>query len=210
VRWRESGPALLGYAHGVAGIADVLLDVADVLDDATCRDLARASTRYLERQARPLRTDGAALAWSDVEGGQGLATMWCHGATGVAQFLVHARAAELTASAAATLEAAVTTVACSRATLGPVLCHGLAGSIQLLLDAGARPDDRDVEELAVLLDAFAVDNGTELVFVGDAPTVATPALMTGYAGVALVQLRLAEPALPAPLSLADAGRWSPR
>jgi hypothetical protein len=79
----------------------------------------------------------------------------------------------------------------------PTLCHGLAGSITLLLDAGSQLGTRrwagQLTDLARLLRAFVRPGPGGLICPGENPDIPTPDLMVGAAGVALCFLKLSEP-----------------
>ena len=88
-----------------------------------------------------------------------------------------------------------------------MLCHGLAGSLELVLDVRGSVRDADARSLVRLLDAFAWATEDGLVYLDDSPTHVSPSLMTGYAGIALTQLRLADPTRPRALSPAAVRTW---
>jgi hypothetical protein len=92
---------------------------------------------------------------------------------------------------------AARTVALGTRWAGPVQCHGLAGTIELLLDMYAATADRTyleyAREHARLLDAFAVERDGMLLWPSDAVLDYPPSYMIGYVGVLVCQLRLAAP-----------------
>src|SRR5205823_644934 len=77
---------------------------------------------------------------------------------------------------------------------GPVLCHGLAGSIEFLLDMARDTGEgtylAEAETLARLLRAFAVEREEGLLFSSEMPHVFSPDYLVGYAGVAACLLRV--------------------
>ena len=187
-----SGKRYLGYAHGVAGIADALLDLFAVNGNGRLLAAAMAAARTLERTAVHLE-DGAA-DWPDVEGGALSHGLWCHGAAGIARFLSRL-SAYVDASSVALLRdhAAVATAACGRWT-GPTLCHGLAGKLMVLRGlegdrAGARWS-QEAHHVGQLLAGHARGMGETVSFADDSGGVAPPALLTGSAGIALALLNL--------------------
>jgi serine/threonine protein kinase len=192
-----SGQALLGYAHGAAGIADALLDLYEVTGDERVADAARGAGRWLARLAQPALDDDSGLDWPSVEGGRRLGATWCHGATGVGRFFLHAATARLLPEAAEVAARAARTVARGARWAGPTQCHGLAGNIEFLLDmarsTGNRVWLREASTLARLLEAFAAEKDGTLVFPSESPRVYTPDYMVGYAGIAIALLRLARP-----------------
>jgi lantibiotic modifying enzyme len=76
------------------------------------------------------------------------------------------------------------------------LCHGLAGSIELLIDqyqiTYASAALTRVDDLGQLLLAFSQRRNDQLVWCSDNPALATPDYMIGYAGVAMTLLRLSD------------------
>ena len=76
-------------------------------------------------------------------------------------------------------------------------CHGLAGNIELLLDAyqlfGEPAYLREARSLARLLEAFASEHDGRLVWPSESPLTFSPDYMVGYVGVAACLLRLADP-----------------
>jgi hypothetical protein len=191
------GGRQLGYAHGTAGIADVLLDVAEITGDDAALATALAASRWLIDQARPLHS--GAVAWPLESGERSWAPLWCHGSVGIGRLLVHLERSGLLEPADRWLLAA-TGVAAARLgrSLGPVACHGLAGSIDHLLDVHqVDPTGGHLAEawsLAELLETFHVESADGLLRCSsERPEICSPDLNVGYAGVAAVWLRVARP-----------------
>jgi tRNA A-37 threonylcarbamoyl transferase component Bud32 len=192
-----SGQAFAGYAHGAAGIGDALLDLYAATGHARFREGARGAARWLSRLAAPSLVDGSGLDWPTVEGGGRRGGLWCHGATGIGRFFLHAARHELLPGAAGTAARAARMAARGTRWAGPVQCHGLAGAIELLLDVyqaeGRHEYLAEARSLARLLESFAVERDGLLVWPSDSPVEFTPAYMVGYAGVAVCLLRLSAP-----------------
>lgn len=211
------GELQLGYAHGAAGIADVLLEVGLATDDPALRDAAAEVGRMLVTEAIAIEPGvGApvadlAVAWPSVPGGRPWMPLWCHGAVGIGRFLLHLDRAGLLADEGRWLVRA-SGVAAARLgrSLGPVLCHGLAGSIDHLLDLYASDGDNahlaeahlaEAWWLATLLEEHHLEGGGahpdhHLRISSEQVGVATPDLTVGYAGAATVWRRLADPTRP--------------
>jgi hypothetical protein len=149
-----------GYAHGAAGIADVLIDVYEATGDLAHLELAGSAARWIAHEAIPTLHDNSGLDW-----GVGTATngWWCYGAAGVGPLFL--RLSTLTAAterwggdASNVALRAGRTVAAAGRHAGPGLCHGLGGAIEYLLDlAGHTGDERWIDratELHRLLDAY--------------------------------------------------------
>jgi lantibiotic modifying enzyme len=194
------GNQQLGYAHGTAGIADALLDLADATGDDAIRTTALDAGRWLIDQAE--QGPNGSVAFPSEAGGRPWAPLWCHGPTGIGRFLLHLhRSGGLEPEHRWMLTGTGVAAARHGRTLGPVMCHGIAGSVDHLLDLHqVEPTAGHLAEawsLAELLESFHVegDDG-QLRTLSDHPGVSTPDLTVGYAGIATVWLRLADPALP--------------
>jgi hypothetical protein len=200
-----SGPAYLGYAHGAAGIADALLDLFEATKDERFLAAAQSAGRWLIRQALPVLDDESGLDWPAVEDKSPFGAAWCHGAVGIGLFFLHASKFDIIPGAADIAARAARTTARGARSQGPVRCHGLAGNIEFLLDMHVATGDRaylvEARSLGRILEAFSHEKDGVLVWPGDSPEIFTPDYMTGYAGVAVCLLRLADPeGLPHQLS----------
>jgi hypothetical protein len=192
-----SGTAPLDYAHGAAGIADALLDFYEASGDARVREVAVGTALWLYGLAVPALDDGSGLHWPSTDDEEPFVPWWCHGATGIGRFFLHAAALDLIPDAfSLTIGAARATAHGARA-LAASLCHGLAGGIEFLIDVYQATGDRvwlrEARTLARLLEAFAAKRNGRLVYAAEKPGVFTPDYMVGYAGVAVCLLRLADP-----------------
>lgn len=204
---KMAGHRFVGYAHGAAGIADALLDLHDATGDPRYLEAASRAGRWVAGQAIPSLDDGSGVDWPAVPGETFGDGTWCHGAAGIGRFLLHAAALDAVPGALDLAARAGRTVARGMRWTGPVLCHGLAGHIDLLLDLFAATGDRtfllDAEEVAGVLDAFAVKRNGSLRWYADMPRTISPDYLVGYAGIAVTLLRLASPGeMPAQLSRA--------
>lgn len=192
-----SGRAYVGYAHGAAGIADALLDLHDATAEPRWADAARGAARWIAGLAQPVLDDDTGLNWPATAGEDVAAPHWCHGATGVGQFFLHAAQTGLLSEASDIAACAMATVARGARWAPPPLCHGLAGSIEALVDAFQATRDQahldNARELGALMAAFVVERDGRAVCQSESPLVVTPDYLVGYAGVAATLLRLAEP-----------------
>ncbi|GAA3041647.1 hypothetical protein Aglo01_29560 [Actinokineospora globicatena] len=140
-QWTATGDFLLagathwGFAHGVAGIATYLLDIAEATGDD--RYLAVAS-RAAEALAGVAIHDGDAAFWpsgeDDEQADNVRLTGFCSGATGVGTFLLRLHQVTGDPGARALAEAAATAVHHGNWTSPPLWCHGLATDGDFLLD----------------------------------------------------------------------------
>jgi lantibiotic modifying enzyme len=208
--WRSGAAAggrnLTGLSHGAAGIGMALLELWRETEASAFATAAEAAFAY-ERSLydprarnwpdlRELGTNGAAPGAPP-----GCATLWCHGAPGIA--LARLRAGELGAGGDWEGEARLaleTTAASVRGQVGHgnySLCHGLAGNVEVLVEGDALIDG-DTGRLA----RAVADDGIERYLDGAVPWPLgvldgqSPALFVGLAGTAYWYLRLHDPARP--------------
>jgi hypothetical protein len=207
----------LGYAHGAAGIADSLLDLADVDSDPLWLDLVDGAVRTLASQAVTMPNgdvqgggDAVPLAWPRVEGGELTRPAWCHGAAGIGRFLLRAAQAGIPDAERLALGAAsATATAVYRGLAGQ--CHGLSGAVEFLLDvyqATADPAHLEVaRQLESTMAVYSFVSEGHLQWIGELPDLGSHEYAVGSSGVIPCLLRLAEPE-GRPTQLSRAGfRW---
>lgn len=194
-------PDLNGFAHGAAGIAWALLELWHATGETKFRTAAEEGFRY--EQSRFSAGHGN---WPDLRDrfyqnpATRYSTMWCHGAAGIA--FSRLRAAQLTGEPQYREQAQVALDAVERGLPSwgnCCLCHGLFGSIDLLLYA----DTPRQIELAHGVALAAMDQYAERRLpwpCGVPGSHETPDLMLGLAGIGHTLLRLTDPAaFPSPL-----------
>ena len=103
--------------------------------DERLLDAGRGSGRWLASLAEPALNDGRGLSWPSTEGGAPSAAYWCHGSAGIGQFWLHASALDILPAAAHMAARRLATTAWGVRWAPPPQCHGLAGAIELLIDA---------------------------------------------------------------------------
>jgi Lanthionine synthetase C-like protein/Protein kinase domain len=187
-----------GYAHGAAGIADVLLDLYEATSETRFREAAAGAASWLAGLAFPALADGKGADWPfDQKKSGRIGPFWCHGAAGIARFLFHAAALDLIPGAGELAHRAALTAARGSRWASPCQCHGLMGNAEVLVDAYQATRDRayldEAGPIAALLRMYAVEVADGLVWPFDAPETYTPDLMIGFSGVIPCLLRLAEP-----------------
>ncbi len=198
----------LGYGHGIAGIGDALLDLYAVTGDGALLEMIERIVNALRRTAEP-SFGGAGLNWAQTVGDGVLLEQWCHGATGIGNFLIRILPLGIASDIERLVEGAVYTVTYGGAYLSPCVCHGVAGSIDLLLDyveaTGNTASWHHIDRVWTLLDDFRVVHPTGVTWRNHHLKEDNPSLMTGYGGVMACLLRLLQPARPRLLSLAGMG-----
>jgi hypothetical protein len=197
----------IGYSHGVAGIADCLLDLAELSHPERFLGPVLDAIKLLQGLARPALEDGSGLRWPpalDNHSLGGAATTWCHGSAGIGRFLLHVAASGLDPTAAEQASYAANTVAHGARWALPVYCHGLAGAIDFLADMAQFPSQSsylaEARRLGELLQLHLVERHGVTLCTSDEIDRPTPAYLTGLAGVASCFLRLAQPNRPQILS----------
>ena len=201
LRWQATAPSAgeygIGYAHGTAGIGDVLLDLHESTGDDRFRTAAAGAATWMATLAEPFLDNQRGWAWPHHEGESVFGGFWCHGAAGVGRFLLHAAQHDLIPGVRDLAVGAARSVAAATRWAGPSQCHGLAGNIEFLLDVYQVTGDAawlaEARTLGRLLDAFAVERDGLLMWSADSPDVFSPDYTVGYAGVAMCLLRLADP-----------------
>jgi tRNA A-37 threonylcarbamoyl transferase component Bud32 len=192
-----SNHAYTGYAHGASGIADSLLDLYEATGENRFKDTALQTAVWLAGLARPTLADDSGLDWPQMEGSGPTGGLWCHGAAGTGLFFLHLDRLGLWAEARRLVRGAARMVGKGTRWANPVLCHGLAGQIEFLLDVyrawGEREYLEDARVLGRLLETFAFEKEGLWYWPSESPEVVSADFMVGYGGIALTLLRLANP-----------------
>jgi hypothetical protein len=198
-----SGKTYSGYAHGVAGIADTLIDLYLIEPEERYRHAIQGAFAWLTRHAMPLSHDNEAVVWGQTPGQLPTPSYWCHGAAGIGLFLLRAGQSGIVPDGIEWAARAARTVSRWSRWVGPTPCHGLAGNIELLLQlytaTGEEGYHREAHLLGGLLDTYGVESDGNLAWSSESPAVFTPDYMVGYGGVVTALLRLANPHFPHPL-----------
>jgi lantibiotic modifying enzyme len=195
------------YAHGSAGIADALLDLYEITNDSQHLMLAMQSARWVRSQAVVTLPGSAGLDWGN---GSAFSGLWCYGASGVGALYLHLARLGAMEGALETAKRAGTCAAWAGRNAGPGLCHGLAGSIEYLLDLYQHTADptwlSQAWQLEQLLDSYW--RATPAGYPSAAEDEGDISYMLGDAGIAVTLLRLSEEGRAArPLSLEAARQF---
>lgn len=214
--WPESGddPGLCGLAHGAAGPAWVLQEIAAAGYPADRFDEAIAGAHQYERSwFNPVRSNWPDLrpATTPPDSPPPYPTYWCHGSVGIGlgRLAMHRARPHpgLAAEAAAALQSAwaeaVDELSAGRVDHGLTICHGTAGTIELLLEAHAVLGDAEhLETARALADQAITLLGPDVeVWPGGVRGSPGPGLMNGLAGSMHLITRLAAPAALPSLAL---------
>lgn len=135
--------ALLGLAHGVAGIALALLELGKAAENDSVLRIPQAIGDFLVSDVRP-HPDGGSRWRENLHDESMRLQAQCHGAIGISQFLIRLNEIEAREGYAETARQAAITVRRElprRAT--PGLCHGVAGDGNFHLDLFRFLGDRD-------------------------------------------------------------------
>lgn len=209
--WRDDqNPApLLGYAHGTAGAAHALLEVFAATGETRYRAAAERAIAYEQ-----VRFDPQVQDWPDLRRRGAFAHLplptrpqfsatWCHGAPGIAlsrlrafdllgdaQYQAQAEAAlhAVEKGLAATLETGIDDFS---------LCHGVAGSMEVLIEAG-----QGIDTCLSAAERGSADYLRGSRWPSGLIHGSSPSLMLGLAGIGHAYLRLYEPTAASVLALA--------
>jgi lantibiotic modifying enzyme len=199
-----SNQTLAGYAHGAAGIGDCLVDLYEATGAPRFAAVARHAAQWVAAMRfseAPAETGSGSDAMIDA-----LAGNWCHGAAGIRRFMLRLAQSGVWLDARPLAERAAVSVARVTRRHSPTQCHGLAGSIEFLLDVYQATGDLrhlgEARSLELLMSSYRLDRKDGLTWSCDHRRSSTPDYMVGYAGIATCLLRLAAPSrLPHQLSM---------
>ena len=189
----ETEKPITGFAHGAAGIAWALLDLAEVTGKDRYRETAFQALAYEHTQYSP-----ATGNWVDNAGEKpttGPSMAWCYGAPGIGLARVAAlKHATTHAGLQEDLDRAVAATLSGGFGANHSLCHGDFGNLDFLLQAAHVTHGAElaakVNELASQVLASIRKHGP---LCGVPLAVESPALMNGLAGICYGLLRLAAP-----------------
>ena len=200
---------ITGFAHGSAGIAWALLELAAQTGNEKYRTAALEALVY-----ESSRYSSVIGNWADhpsrVElGGQKAVApsmAWCYGAPGIGMARVAALKHLDHPIVRQDLERAVQATVNHRPGTNHSLCHGDIGNLDFLLQAAAATGSRELAQKVDELTGQIVASIRKYGWLCGVPLgVESPALMNGLAGICYGLLRLADPArVPSVLTLSPA------
>lgn len=210
----ETVKPITGFAHGAAGIAWALLQLASRTGDKTYRDVAFNAIAYEHTQYSSKAGNWAENAPGAEEPGseKGPAMAWCYGAPGIGLARVAAMRQMDHLMVREDLELAIQATLRYGFGANHSLCHGDLGNLDFLLQTAALPGmqeltmkvDQLINQVLASMNKYGWLCGVPL-------AVESPALMNGLAGICYGLMRLAAPdRVPSVLTLAPAVPFNPR
>jgi type 2 lantibiotic biosynthesis protein LanM len=191
---------LTGFAHGTAGIATALLELAAASGIERFRAAGLAALAYERSQFSaevgnwPDLRDPELSGFVLPAGQQAFGTAWCHGAPGIGLGRLQLLPILDDATIRAEITIAVQTTLSQGFGANHSLCHGDLGNLELVVEAGRRLGRPDWLAQAEQRTASIFDHIAEQGWLCGVPLgVETPDLMMGIAGIGYGCLRLAEP-----------------
>ena len=198
---RQKG-LLTGYAHGAAGMALSLAQLASVSQQehfqvAACTLLSFERQLFsLQKQNWPDLRVIKPPVYNQLPNASRFMVAWCHGATGLGLSRIellkymHNDKAMIYQE----IEVALQTTLKEGFSYNHSLCHGDLGNLELLLSATEQLDMTHYLEPLTRLTAVLLESGERNGWVTGLPLgVETPGLMLGLAGIGYEFLRLAQP-----------------
>ena len=191
-----SGKEYIGFAHGSAGVGYFLAECCLAQHDARLEAGCSQVADWVIALSRTCLPDRSGVTWPLSPDDATLhGAYWCHGAAGIARFLL--RAFDLTGKSAylRAAEGAGRTLAKGATWIGTTQCHGLAGNADILVDVWSRIGGEYLAAAQMLgenLTAYRTERG----WPSESRLVHSPDLMVGQAGVGAAFLRLAAPLRP--------------
>lgn len=194
---------LLGYAHGIAGIGDALLDMYLHNNDQSLLEIIRNVITSLMQYSQKAHA-GKSLLWSEALEGSPLLSFWCHGGAGIAIFICRAMHYGILPRDDSLIQKLVYPIVKYTRGSAPILCHGSVGNLACLLDINQYCSESiSHETIDIFENIIAVwlrnyfnnlmkTSNVQIAFVG---------YLTGIAGIMALYARLVHPEMPNPLSL---------
>jgi type 2 lantibiotic biosynthesis protein LanM len=192
---------LTGFAHGNAGIAYALLELASVTGERRFESAALTALEY-ERSI----FSSEHRNWPDLRPNapSRFATAWCHGAPGIGLSRLGSLRRLRDPLLVAEIHAAMDTTMAHGFGSNDAVCHGDLGNAEILLCAADIVHQPDWRRRADQVVAAAIGAARESGWVcGNPHGIESPGFMTGLAGIGYTLLRFAAPArIPSILALA--------
>ena len=187
----------LGMAHGIAGVGYALCRLYETTKNKQILKILLMIADTLKNQAIQLGSSGQEFAWPKAKGeDRPVAPFWCHGATGIGRFFLIADRIGIDYDSRDYAIGAAETVR-NAPWLGPTQCHGLAGSIDFLLDVakqtGQQRFNHDAQHLMRILATYANVTTEGLQWLDRETIPFDHGLMPGCGGIVSCLLRASAP-----------------
>ena len=194
---------LIGFSHGVAGIAWALLRLADVTGTPEFRETAWKSVAYERAFYSPEAQNWPDLRYSSGGDQQVFTTEWCSGACGVGLSRLYLLSKFPDEQTNFEVKTALKTVLAQGFGQNHSLCHGDLGNLEFLLQAAQTLNGHCLESEIKCVSSKVVESINRWGWISGVPSgIETPGLMTGLAGIGYGLMRLAEPSsVPSVLTL---------
>ncbi|HEY0733850.1 MAG TPA: type 2 lanthipeptide synthetase LanM family protein [Herpetosiphonaceae bacterium] len=185
---------MLGFSHGVAGIALALGTLAAASGQERFQAAASAALSYERSRFVPERGNWPDLRTAQPDQAPPFLSAWCHGAPGIGLSRLGLLPQLEDADLRAEIEIALQTTCKHGFGLNHSLCHGDLGNLELLLQAGMLLDDPHWQAETRRIASLVVESIDRHGWRSGIPLgVESPGLMTGLAGIGYGLLRLAAP-----------------
>jgi type 2 lantibiotic biosynthesis protein LanM len=192
------GTRLLGFAHGVTGMALALARVASSTTDRRFADASRGAFRFVAAHYHRATTNWPVAIRESDTAAQGTMNGWCHGAPGILTAVLSAgkaAAGELPID----IDAVLRGVAGWQAAQTDTLCCGNLSRVESLLVAARALDRTDLVDAARAIATRTVERAKRrghfrLSGAGTDYRVFDPGFFQGLAGIGYELLRVARPA----------------
>ncbi len=197
----NAASGLTGFAHGNAGIAYALLELASLTGESRFESTASMALEYERSIFSPEHRN-----WPDLRlnAPSRFATAWCHGAPGIGLSRLCALRHRRDPLLVDEIHAAMATTIDHGFGSNHSVCHGDLGNAEILLNAADMVHEPDWRRQADHMVAGAIVEAREAGWVcGNPHGVESPGFMTGLAGIGYTLLRFVDPArVPSLLALA--------
>ena len=201
-----SGREFIGFSHGSAGIGYFFSEYCRATQDEAVGQICRDVADWLVVKGESSLANGMGLTWKSGEGDKASYSItWCHGASGIARFLISAYQATNNKEYRSVAERAGLMAAHGAHWVGTSQCHGLSGNLESLLDLSVALSNEQFYLDAVALGGNLVAYRKEDGWPSDERLTGCSDLMLGEAGIGAAFLRLANRRKPHLVSCAAFG-----
>jgi serine/threonine protein kinase len=191
-----SGNEYLGFAHGSAGIGYFLAECCLARYNEELAEKCAEVADWITAVGQPCLGDRSGLTWSATPADAPRLIAWCHGASGIARFLLKAYEVSANPEHLRAAWQAGNLLAVGATWNGTTQCHGLAGNVDVLIDISRTATSNSYLRSARRLGENLVAYRTERGWPSEGWAVYCPDLMVGQAGIGAAFMRLGNPDLP--------------